>query len=103
MATKKFSFKNTKDVTFAWVEQLYKDSYEDKKCKVTAVIRAKSQGKPWHDITTDASAAKTVVEMAARGFDEVRLVVKVPNGHTYINMPINELNKDWKYPKPKVS
>lgn len=101
MARKNYGFNGARDVTFSWVEELYKDSYGGKKCKVVKVIRAKSQGKPWHDITTDASAAKTVVEMAARGFDEVRLVVQVPNGHTYINMPIIELHKDWKYPPVK--
>ncbi len=100
---KQLNFKNTKDVSFKWIEQLYKDSYQTK-CKVVAVIRAKSKGKPWRDITTTDSAPKSVVKLTGEGYDEVRLVVNTGgDDHTYINVPTNELHKDYKFPKPKKS
>ena len=103
MAKKKqLVFKNTKDVSFKWIEQLYKDSYQNSKCKVVAVIRAKSEGKPWRDITTTDSAAKSVVKLTGQEFDEVRLVVNTGgDDHTYINVPTQELHKDYKFPKPR--
>jgi len=100
---KSYKFNNTKDVDFDWVEELYKDSYKEAKCKVVKIIRTKSKGKPWRDITTEDSAAKSVVKMANEGFDEVRMVIRTDkNSHTYMNIPIRELHKDFKYPKPKV-
>lgn len=102
---KNLAFKNTKDVSFKWIELLYKDSYQNNKCKVVAVIRGKSKGKPWRDITTTDSAAKSVVKLTSEGYDELRLVVNTggEDDHTYINVPTQELHKDYKFPKPKKS
>ena len=101
---KNLTFKNTKDVNFKWIEQLYKDSYQSNKCKVVAVIRGKSKGKPWRDITTTDTAAKSVVKMTKEGYDEVRLVVNTgDDDHTYINVPTKELHKEYKFPKPRKS
>ena len=97
----KYEFKNTRDVNFKFIEELFKESYQDKKAKVTGVIRAKSKGKPWVDITTTASAAKTVVEMSKKEHDEVRLVLRAGDDPAYMNVPINELHVDWKYKAPR--
>ena len=101
MAKKKNEFKNTKDVDFKFIEELFKESYQDKKAKVIGVIRAKAKGKPWRDITTNASAAKTVVDLAKQEYDQVRLVVRAGAEPAYMNVPIPELHKDWVYKKPR--
>ena len=99
---KKYQFSNTKDVSFGFVEQLFKDSYQDKKSKVIGVIRAKQKGKPWKDITTTKSPAKAVSDLAKDEYDEVRLVVRAGGDPAYMNIKIQELHKDFKYKKPRV-
>ena len=101
MAKKRYEFKNTRDLNFTFIEELFKESYQDKKAKVIGVIRAKAKGKPWRDITTTASAAKTVVEMSKQEYDQVRLVVRAAGEPAYMNVPVNELHVDWKYRKPR--
>jgi len=99
----KYEFKNTKDVNFKTIEQLFKDSYQDKKAKVIGVIRAKQVGKPWRDITTTKSPAKAVSDLAKDEYSQVRLIVRAGGDPAYMNVPIKELHVDFKHKKPRKS
>ncbi len=99
----KHEFKNTKDVTFKFIEQLFKDSYQDKKAKVIGVIRAKQPGKPWRDITNTKSPARSVSDLAKEEYSDVRLVVRANGEPAYMNVPIKELHVNYKYRKPRKS